>query len=248
MMLYRYALYKSIDKFVKVLEYDFLKLESITTMNLVKINIDIDKDEEALFFTLQGRASAGGSILNTRDMYYISPDSKIELEIYPDTVAYLVRSWASTKYNSYIKRFSEGKRIRTGVMPYTRTVITMIGEDDPANSIIAGYVEGDVGNWTSYPPHKHDEKPEIYIFYGINPGFAVQLLLKDNSEEAYVVHDFDVVLIDKGYHPNVPSTINPVNFAWIIAAPEGKRDLQVDYHPIYKDLPKGPQVHIKARS
>lgn len=246
-MLYRYNSYKVENKLAKIFEYGYFKLESITTTEPLIMNLTVSNGEEALFFTLQGNAEVNGLRLGTWDMYYMPPGFNAKLTISPNSVAYIARSWAEVTYKPYVKRYVDGKRIRTGVMPYSRTVIMMIGEDDPANSFIAGYVEGDAGNWTSYPPHRHDEKPETYIFYGLSPGFAVQLVISDEFEDAYVVHDYDVVLIPKGYHPNVPSTINSVNYAWVIAAPKGKRDLTVDYHPAFKNLPIGSQSHIRTR-
>ena len=246
-MLYRYNSYKVENKVTKVFEYEYFKLESVTTTDSLTVDLKVGENEEALFFTLQGDAEINGLRLSTFDMYYMPPGFNARLIISPNSVAYIARSWAETVFKPYIKRYVDGRRIKTGVMPYNRTVITMIGEDDPANSFIAGYVEGSAGNWTSYPPHKHDEKPEAYIFYGLSPGFAIQLVISDEFEEAYVVHDYDVVLIPKGYHPNVPSTINSVNYAWVIAAPKGKRDLTVDYHPAFKNLPIGSQSHIRAR-
>lgn len=237
-----------INSRVEVFKYNYYRLESITSHDAFNININVNDNEEALLFALQGSINVDNIIkLDKFDMYYLPPGTSINASFHPNTIAFIAYSWGEVKYKPYIKRYNEGKRIKTGVPPYSRAVITMIGEEDPANSFIAGYVEGEPGNWTSYPPHKHDEKPEAYIFYGLSPGFAVQLVISDEFEEADVVHDYDVVLIPKGYHPNFPTTINSVNYAWIIAAPKGKRDLTVDFHPNFKDLPMGPQSHIRSR-
>jgi 5-deoxy-glucuronate isomerase len=67
------------------------------------------------------------------------------------------------------------------------------------------------GNWSSYPPHKHDvsnmpheaDLEEIY-YYRIDPptGFGLQRLYTADREfdEAYVINDSDVLLVPKGYH------------------------------------------------
>ncbi len=76
-------------------------------------------------------------------------------------MVYIASAAASADKEMFVRRFSEGKRLTVGFPPYKRDVITMIGEEDPpVCSFLAGYDEGEPGNWTSYPPHRHDGKPE----------------------------------------------------------------------------------------
>ena len=67
------------------------------------------------------------------------------------------------------------------------------------------------GNWSSYPPHKHDvsdlpreaDLEEIY-YYRIDPtnGFAFQRLHSGDGriDESWVVRDGDLLLVPEGYH------------------------------------------------
>ncbi len=67
------------------------------------------------------------------------------------------------------------------------------------------------GNWSSYPPHKHDvhdvpreaDLEEIY-YYRIGPpdGFGLQRLHTADGliDAAYVIHDGDLLLVPEGYH------------------------------------------------
>ncbi len=78
--------------------------------------------------------------------------------------------------------------------------------------VVEVYTPG--GNWSSYPPHKHDvhapptevDLDEIY-YYRINPqdGFAFQHLYsrEDSSERILRTRDGDAVLVRNGYHPVV---------------------------------------------
>jgi 5-deoxy-glucuronate isomerase len=78
--------------------------------------------------------------------------------------------------------------------------------------VIEVYTPG--GNWSSYPPHKHDlhnpptevDLDEIY-YYRIrqSEGFALQhLYSSENSDERTLkTRDGDVVLVRSGYHPVV---------------------------------------------
>ncbi len=87
--------------------------------------------------------------------------------------------------------------------------------------------------------------PEAYIFYGINPGFAVQLVLDEEEQQAYVVHDYDTVLIPKGYHPHVNTSLTGSKYAWIISAPPENRHLSVTIHPAFKNVKVG-RAHYKV--
>jgi len=68
------------------------------------------------------------------------------------------------------------------------------------------------GNWSSYPPHKHDtEDPpreayleELYYYRFARPeGWAFQrVYTADRSlDEAFTPSDGDVILVPRGYHP-----------------------------------------------
>jgi 5-deoxy-glucuronate isomerase len=73
------------------------------------------------------------------------------------------------------------------------------------------------GNWSSYPPHKHDTHrqnssgevieaclEEIY-FYKIDrdDGYAIQHIYTDdrNIDELTIAHNNDVIIVPAGYHP-----------------------------------------------
>ena len=81
-----------------------------------------------------------------------------------------------------------------------------------AGRLIAFEVFTPGGNWSSYPPHKHDtENPPVearleeYYFYRFAKpqGFGFQrVYTADRSlDEAMAVTDCDVVMVPEGYHP-----------------------------------------------
>ena len=68
------------------------------------------------------------------------------------------------------------------------------------------------GNWSSYPPHKHDRdnlpfesQLEETYYHRINPeqGYVVQRVYNDNKtlDENISAKDRSVVLVPEGYHP-----------------------------------------------
>ena len=107
----------------------------------------------------------------------------------------------------------------SGVRPFKRgsggterTIHNILMEDRPAESLLVTEVLTPAGNWSSYPPHKHDidDPPketyleETYYHRMARPeGFAVQLVYTDDHslDEAIQVRDGDVVLVPRGYHP-----------------------------------------------
>ena len=183
--------------------------------------------------------------LNQKDVCYLPP--KTDFSATADGPAELI--WAAApaerSFPAYVKRFSEQKVIASGAPSYKRRIVTAIGEDDPANRFIVGFVEGEPGNWTSFPPHRHDGKPEVYIYYGMGKKFGVQLVSAE-EERAFVVRDGDAVAFERGYHPNVATPTVGINFLWIISTDPKARNLSVDVHPEYRDAPMG-QTHLTVR-
>jgi 5-deoxy-glucuronate isomerase len=96
----------------------------------------------------------------------------------------------------------------------SRQIVEVIAPDFPADKLVVFEVYTPGGNWSSYPPHKHDEhKPpvevdldEIYYYRIKDPrGFALQNLYREDHtrDSLLTLHDGDVVLVRDGYHPVV---------------------------------------------
>jgi 5-deoxy-glucuronate isomerase len=95
----------------------------------------------------------------------------------------------------------------------TRHIYPIAMEDrDVADSLLVTEVFTPSGNWSSYPPHRHDEDnyPEMtYLeetyYHRLNPaqGFGFQRVFTEDGslDETMAVSDGDVVLVPKGHHP-----------------------------------------------
>ena len=94
----------------------------------------------------------------------------------------------------------------------TRYVCNILPQDQPADSLLVVEVKTPAGNWSSYPPHKHDADNlphESYLeetyYHRINPpqGFCFQRVFTDelDLDETMAVEDRCVVMIPRGYHP-----------------------------------------------
>jgi len=109
---------------------------------------------------------------------------------------------------------------------WSRTVRTILGPEHAAGRLLLGETINPPGNWSSYPPHKHDRQAppeevrleEVYLFK-VDPagGFGVQVHYEGHSEEAFVVKDDGVAVIRSGYHPVVAAPGYSLYYLWIMA-------------------------------
>ncbi|MET8651001.1 5-deoxy-glucuronate isomerase [Nocardia aurea] len=125
------------------------------------------------------------------------------------------------------------------------------------------------GNWSSYPPHKHDEvsecevvNEEIYYFRiagrdGITPsraGFGLHRTYTADGalEENVAVRDGDVFLIPRGYHgPCVAPPGYPMYYLNVLAGPAPQRSMAFCDDPAHtwirerwRDEPADPRCPV----
>jgi 5-deoxy-glucuronate isomerase len=96
----------------------------------------------------------------------------------------------------------------------SRQIVDVMRPDFPADKLILVEVYTPGGNWSSFPPHKHDvhappgevDLDEIYYYRMRQPAaYAHQrLYTKDGTRDVTLtLHDGDLVLVRDGYHPVV---------------------------------------------
>jgi 5-deoxy-glucuronate isomerase len=94
----------------------------------------------------------------------------------------------------------------------TRHVRNILPQNKEADSLLVVEVITPGGNWSSYPPHKHDTAApgqetalEETYYHRFEPpqGFGFQRVYTDERDldESLCVHDGDVVMVPRGYHP-----------------------------------------------
>jgi 5-deoxy-glucuronate isomerase len=114
---------------------------------------------------------------------------------------------------------------------------------DHADKLVACELITPDGNWSSYPPHKHDDtdpcevvNEEVYYFRiaggdGVTPsrdGFGTHRTYTGDGEvdEVVTVRDGDVFLIPRGYHgPCVAAPGYPMYYLNVLAGPGAERSL-----------------------
>lgn len=96
----------------------------------------------------------------------------------------------------------------------TRQINHILKPGFPAHRLLVVEVYTPAGNWSSYPPHKHDvhnppgevDLEEIYYYRVSDPkGYAIQKVYTADRrlDETITVRDGELILVPEGYHPVV---------------------------------------------
>jgi 5-deoxy-glucuronate isomerase len=119
---------------------------------------------------------------------------------------------------------------------YSREVHDIFVTDPHVRRLMIGETFNPPGNWSSYPPHKHDGRDgeptleEVYYFT-IDPpqGFGQQILYTNDGESAtHSVRDGDAVLLPYGYHPVSAPPGYRLCYLWGMAGEQRKLALHED--------------------
>ena len=119
-----------------------------------------------------------------------------------------------------------------------RRVQHILDTDQEAERLLLVEVITPAGNWSSFPPHKHDtENPphEAYLeetyYHRLQPtdGFAFQRVYTyDGFDETVAVHDGELVLVPKGYHVVSAAPGFDLYYLNVMAGPHRVWKYQVD--------------------
>jgi 5-deoxy-glucuronate isomerase len=126
--------------------------------------------------------------------------------------------------------------MRRGRANYSRDVHNIFVEDRHATRLMVGETFNPPGNWSSFPPHKHDGRngeprlEEVY-YYRVDPphGFGQQMLYTNDGEcVTHSVRDGDAVLLPYGYHPVSSPPGYRLYYLWGMAGEQRKLALYED--------------------
>jgi len=173
-----------------------------------KITVD---DNEEKFENIGRRETVFEKI--PTDSVYISNDKTFNVKA--ETKATILLAYAPSEKQLPTKLIkAEDNTIEDrGKYSNKRHVHNILPDDDPrANSLLVVEVFTESGNWSSYPPHKHDQDnlphesflEEIY-YHELNPnqGFVFQRVYTEDRaiDETMTAYHQDSVIVPKGYHP-----------------------------------------------
>ena len=186
---------------------------------------------ETGFICLNGVASVSVTdsnfTLERYDALYVPRDSNVKVETSVGCDLAEISAPVENQYPVQFVSFSDVRKdpalhFIAGKPPTERDLNILLGKNIEAGRIMAGVTFSSDGNWTSWPPHEHqDLLEEAYLYIDMpKPGWGVQFVYTDAEEPELVevVREGDVVLMPQGYHPNVAAPGGSINFLWMMAA------------------------------
>lgn len=145
---------------------------------------------------------------------YLPPATRFEVRAARQTEIADCRSPTELRHPAFEIRPEDcGLEVRGGGNA-TRQIIDVLPPSAPADRLLVCEVLTPGGNWSSYPPHKHDrhappievDLEETYYYrFSHADGYGYQRLYTADGTDDQVVRvtDGDLVLIPDGYHPFV---------------------------------------------
>jgi 5-deoxy-glucuronate isomerase len=111
---------------------------------------------------------------------------------------------------------------------YFHQILTTAAQPDlPARRLIVGETFTPSGNWSTYPPHKHqvDDLPreayhEEMYFFKVNPndGFGIcHYYNEEGEEENFTIRDNSIHMMANGYHTVVSAPGYTTYYLWFLA-------------------------------
>ena len=111
---------------------------------------------------------------------------------------------------------------------YFHQILTTAAQPElPARRLIVGETFTPSGNWSTYPPHKHqvDNLPveafhEEMYYFKVSPtdGFGIcHYYNEDGEEENYTIRDNSIHMMNKGYHTVVSAPGYTTYYLWFLA-------------------------------
>ncbi|OSS41182.1 5-deoxy-glucuronate isomerase [Desulfurella amilsii] len=163
---------------------------------------------------------------------YVPRNTKISLFANKESEIAVCKTMVSNDSKLSIILPSNIKEQLRGNEGFKRKVYDILDENSPSLKLVVGETINFKGEWSSFPPHKHDENTakevkmeEIYLFK-LNPddGFGLQRIYTEDKvlDEALVVESNDIVLIPKGYHPVCVIPGYELYYLWVLVGDSKK--------------------------
>lgn len=165
------------------------------------------------------------------DSVYISHNHDMTITANKEAKVILCYSPSENQLPTQLIPAASNRIEKRGKYSNKRMVHNILDDESPiSNSLIVVEVYTDSGNWSSYPPHKHDQNNlphesflEETYYHEVDPGqgFVFQRVYTDDRslDETMAVENENVVVVPKGYHP--------------VAVPDG-------YNSYYLNIMAGP--------
>ena len=213
-----------------------------TEMIVLPLGGSLDVDVERQRIKMHGRDDVFSAVT---DWAYVPTDSEVRLSSATGCQLALPSARATKRFEPAYGAAADVPVEVRGAGPSTRQLNNFASPDSfaGADRLMCVEVLTPDGNWSSYPPHKHDgtegctvRNEEIYYFrvgrtgspgYA-SDGFAMHRTYTTDGviDENVVVHDGDVFLIPRGFHgPCIAAPGYPLYYLNILAGPEPERSM-----------------------
>ncbi|RJR30242.1 5-deoxy-glucuronate isomerase [Candidatus Microgenomates bacterium] len=214
----------------EVFEKDYPEYESVYVILSGTVNVEI---ANKVYKNLGRRKTVFSGKATS---LYVPPGNTIRITAQKTTVIAICQAKSSKKTKFTVIKPQDVTVTSVGKNNWQRSVHTIINKEFGADKLIVGETYNPPGNWSSYPPHKHDElirnreypMEEVY-FYKFRPvnGFAIQLHYSTSRKYShlYQISEHDSFTVPHGYHPVVSAPGYELYYLWIIATE--KRVVQV---------------------
>jgi 5-deoxy-glucuronate isomerase len=111
---------------------------------------------------------------------------------------------------------------------YFHQILTLVAQPElPARRLIVGETFTPSGNWSTYPPHKHqvDDLPhqayhEEMYYFKVSPadGFGIcHYYNEDGEDENFTIRDNSIHMMPKGFHTVVSAPGYTTYYLWFLA-------------------------------
>lgn len=245
--------------------------ENTATQHLHYGRIKIDAGDASLSFDTEthetGLICLNGSAkvltdghtfnLNRYDAVYVPRDSQVEISSEDGCDLAELSAEVENKYPLQFVAFEDVRKnpalhFTAGKPPMERDLNILLGKNIEAGRLMAGVTFSSDGNWTSFPPHEHAEMlEEAYLYIDMPaPQWGIQMVYTNPQEPELVevVREGDVIVMPRGYHPNVAAPGGQINFLWMMAANTEVEDRQfgvVNVQPEYDTGTSGLEASQK---
>jgi 5-deoxy-glucuronate isomerase len=216
-------------------------------------------DEETVVVLQEGRGvlesgderwtvSRGSVFTERATALLLPPGHALTVRAETPLEAILISAPAPPGGTPVLVRCDDVQPLTRGRGQYARDVHNLFVTDTHARRLLVGETFNPPGNWSSYPPHKHDGRDgepvleEVY-HYRIDPpqGFGVQMLYAADGESVtHAVRDGDAVLLPYGYHPVSAPPGYRLYYLWAMAGLERRLALHED--PAHRWIHDAPQT------
>lgn len=229
-----------------------------TEMVILPLSGGLTVEVETHTFNLEGR---NGVFSAVTDFAYVPIDAGIRITAEGPLQVALCTAEATRRIDPYRVAANDVQVEVRGGGVGTRQINNFLSADvADADKLIAVEVLTPEGNWSSYPPHKHDETTETEIeleeiyYFRIDgeDGFGLFKCFTEDGEidDTLTVHDGDVYLVPRGLHgPAAATPQHHMYYLNVMAGPSPERAWRFCDDPrhawvrdVLEELPTDPRL------